>query len=171
MQKTVLFFLMLVIIVQPATADFIVRNRSGELLLEDGKTYKANRTWNDVKKRSEGFYAIKEGTVENLKDVTFVGWIFNRTDPHTDVFINCKNLTFIDCKLVNVNLDKSFTSIRSDVKHIWEEENDGAILEITENWDNKTRVWNHEKKDNWLVDTYDTHPSRRYVNTFKRKRN
>ena len=62
------------------------------------------------------------GTIENLHDVTFVMGRFNRKVPHSVVFVNCSNLTFIDSSLTNVELQDDFTIRSSLTIHKWEEQ-------------------------------------------------
>ena len=52
---------------------------------------------NDVLGHSSKF----TGTIENINDVTFYEWNFTRKQKE-EIFINCQNITLINCNLENV---------------------------------------------------------------------
>jgi len=76
-----------------------------------------------------------------LHDVTFVGWNFNREIAHTDVFINCSGLKFIECSLKNVNIPND-SIVEGGLKlHISEYEEEGKQYKKIECGDGKTRTY------------------------------
>ena len=108
----------------------------GSLEINDGDTVRKNSMW--------------EGQITGLKDVTFIGWNFARKTPHTEVFVNCLNLTFIDCNLVNVELQSDFIIDGSLIMHKREYEMLGVKYEEIEYRDGKTKTFEvieveHEK--------------------------
>ena len=93
------------------------------------------------------FNSMWEGQIKNLKDVTFIGWNFSRKTPHTKVFNNCTNLTFIDCNLNNVELQADFTTHGSLTIHQREYELGGKNYREVECGDNKTRTYEMTEED------------------------
>jgi len=87
------------------------------------------------------------GAVDNLHDVTFLNWNFNRKIPHTKVFTNCANLTFIDCSLVNVELQDDFTTHGSLTIHVEEYEQEGKKYRKVEDGKNKTKIYEKIEED------------------------
>lgn len=82
-----------------------------------------------------------EGQIKDLEDVTFIGWNFSRLIPHTIVFVNCKNLKFVDCNLNNVELQEDFIvqgclTIHQETKQVGTEKH-----RIIECGDNKIRTY------------------------------
>lgn len=86
-----------------------------------------------------------EGTIEGLEDVTFVQWSFNRNTPHTEVFINCKNLHFIKSSLVNVEIAEDFIVEDSLAMHKEDYEDGGYEYEKIETIYGKTHLRRIEK--------------------------
>lgn len=85
--------------------------------------------------------SYKEPLIENLNDVCFVRWNFQRDIPHTEVFRNCTNLTFVECNLMNVEIPEDAEvidclTIHREVKKVGNE-----IRLIIECGDNKTRTY------------------------------
>lgn len=92
------------------------------------------------------------GTIENLDSVVFQNWNFNREIPHTQVFVNCTNLTFIDCSLVNVELQDDFIHQGSLTIHVTECENLGVKYRKVECGDNKIREYDVSEYEIDIVD-------------------
>lgn len=104
-----------------------ITSARGIVTINDGDTYKGNSFWT--------------GTIENLDNVTFIKTNFSRKIPHTDVFVNCTNLIFIDCNLVNVELQADFKTQDSLTIHRREYGNLGINYIEVECGDNKTRTY------------------------------
>ncbi len=104
-----------------------IQSARGFVEINDKDTYIGNSFWT--------------GTIENLDDVTFKNVNFSRPTPHTVVFVNCTNLTFIDCNLNNVELQADFTVQGSLTIHQREYELLGKNYREIECGDNKTRTY------------------------------
>ena len=84
---------------------------------------------------------VQQGTIEGLKDVTFIRGMFAREQPHSVVFVNCERLTFIDSNLVNVELQSDFTVKGSLTIHKWQATEGAEQVEYVERGDGKTERW------------------------------
>jgi hypothetical protein len=123
MKFLIIFFLLC----SPCLADTTIKTARKQLTIKDGDVLQQDSMW--------------VGTVENISDVTFVKWNFAREVPHTVVFKNCHNLTFIDCNLANVELQDDFTIKGSLTLHVEEYEQNGKKYRKVECGDNKTRIY------------------------------
>jgi len=110
----------------------------GSLEINDGDTVRKNSMW--------------EGQITGLKDVTFIGWNFARKTPHTEVFINCSNLTFIDCNLTNVELQTDFIIDGSLIMHKREYEMLGVKYEEIEYKNGRTKEFKVEEIETDIVE-------------------
>lgn len=115
-----------------------IQSARGIVEINDGDIYRGNSFW--------------EGTIENLDNVTFVGTNFSRPEPHTEVFINCSNLTFVDCNLVNVELQDDFTTWGSLTIHIEEYEQGNKRYRKVEDGKNKTKMYEKIEEDIDIVE-------------------
>jgi len=104
-----------------------VQSARGIVEINDGDIYRGNSFWT--------------GTIKNLDNVTFVGTNFSRKTPHSEVFINCTNLTFIDCNLNNVELQSDFKHKGSLTIHQREYEMLGIKYKELEDGHGKTKVY------------------------------
>lgn len=120
------YFWIFLLIGSVAFAEPIITAR-GQIEVNDGDTLKRNSMW--------------EGQVKNLNDVIFIGWNFARKIPHTKVFVNCANLKFIDCNLVNVELQDDFIVDGSLTIHKRFYSIGDENFEEVECGDNKTRTY------------------------------
>ena len=123
-------------------ANDTVQTARGEVYIEDGTT-----PFTIHPKTGKKVYSnlMSSGTVENLDDVTFIGWNFSRKIPHEIVFINCTNLTLIECNLVNVEMQADFTADRSLTIHKRKYEMLGKKYTEVECGDNKTRTYREDE--------------------------
>ena len=110
-----------------ASADTTIQTARKSLFIKDGSTVQRDSFWT--------------GTIENLDNVTFVGWNFSRKTPQTEVFKNCTNLTFIDCNLVNVKLQSDFIIKGGLAIQKRTYEKDGKNYNEVECADGKTRTY------------------------------
>lgn len=79
--------------------------------------------------------------MRNLENVTFTAFHVISANPHTERFINCKNLTFIDSNLYNTEIPADFTTIRTLTIHKRFYTDSGKNYEEVECGDNKTRTY------------------------------
>lgn len=105
----------------------------GTIKVKKGDTLAQNSKW--------------KGQVIGLEDVTFRNWNFVRKTPHTEIFVNCKNLTFVQCNLTNVEIPKDATVIDSLTIHVEEKKVGNKLHRIVECGDGKTRTYLIEKED------------------------
>ena len=102
------------------------------------------------------YISFWSGTIEGLEDVTFVQWNFARPTWHTEVFINCKNLTFINCNTSNVNLPEDSTIQGGVHGHQNEYEELGINYRKVETIYGKTHKFRLNSISETLLETKDT---------------
>lgn len=114
----------------------------GDVEVNDGDVVCAPLYYN---KDTEGICTVKSkvtmwsGTVDGLNDVTFIGCNFSRKSPHSVVFTNSTNLTFIACNMTNVEGQSDFKyGPRTPHFHVEEKDVAGETHRIVERHDNKT---------------------------------
>lgn len=105
---------------------FTIQTARGNIEVKSGDVLKYNSMWTgQVDCKGEG-------------NITFKGWNFSRKVPHTIVFVNCHDLTFINGNLNNVELQDDFTTkgaltIHQEIKTVGNEQH-----HIVERGDGKT---------------------------------
>ena len=158
MDKVISIILFLFIMAMPCEAVEIEFSR-GMIDVQDGDTISKNM--------------FIKGTIEGLNNVTFIGVHFTRLNPHTKVFINCANLTFIDCNLMNVELQSDFTVKGCLIIHKRKYNMIGVDYEELEYKDGKTKTFRidnigEETESKTLTNTKDTDNAKKinvkYVN-------
>jgi hypothetical protein len=132
MNKTIKFILLFLLIPTLCFGAEITTAR-GAITINNGDT---------VKQRT-----MPEGQIKGLKDVTFIDWNFTRENPHTEVFVDCSNLTFIDCNLVNVELQDDFIVDSSLTLHKRRYSEIGVDKEEVELRDGTTKIYRIDDKD------------------------
>ncbi len=105
----------------------------GTITINNGDTVQRRSMW--------------EGQIDGIKDVTFIGWNFVRKNPHTVVFTNSSNLTFIDCNLTNVELAQDFIIDGSLVMHKRRYQLLGINYDEIEYKNGKTKVFKIENEN------------------------
>ncbi len=126
-----IIILVLLLILTPLAYAETVNSARGQIDIQKGDIVYHQSFW--------------EGQISNLEDVTFVECNFARKQPHTQVFVNCKNLHFIDCNLTNVELQNDFIIQGSLTIHTREYEALGKEYREVECGDNKTRLYERIK--------------------------
>jgi len=110
--------------VQAAT----IQTARGEIIVQDGEVLKRN--------------TMRDGQIVGLKDVVFNGWNFARpSQPHSEIFVNCENLTFYQCNLTNVEIPADSTVIDCLTIHRKEYNEHGKRYIEIQCGDNKTRTY------------------------------
>lgn len=110
-----------------------IQTARGPQTINNGDTVYGNSKWS--------------GTIDGLENVTFVSWNFSQQNPHTQLFINCSNLTFIDCNLNNVELQSDFTVDGCLTIHQRTYKDNGKDYKEIECGDNKTRTYEMTEED------------------------